>query len=138
MGLWLRPLSGVRAARRRLGALERRARGAGGFPQSGARNDTKLNPDEFAQLGRLYPVLGRLALEQRRKLQAQAQVVHVPQGTVIFDERQPCAGFPFLLQGGIRVRKSAASGRELPLYRVLPGESCVISSSCLLGHTDYN
>ena len=97
-----------------------------------------MNPDEFAQLGRLYPVLGQLTIEQRRKLKAQAQVVHVPQGTVIFDERQPCAGFPFLLQGGIRVRKSAASGRELPLYRVLPGESCVISSSCLLGHTDYN
>ncbi|MBK8337345.1 MAG: Crp/Fnr family transcriptional regulator [Sterolibacteriaceae bacterium] len=49
-----------------------------------------------------------------------------------------CHGFPFVLAGGIRVVKAAPNGRELPLYRVLPGETCVITSSCLLGHTDYN
>jgi CRP/FNR family transcriptional regulator len=42
------------------------------------------------------------------------------------------------MKGDIRVPKPAANGRELPLYRVLPGESCIISSSCLLGHSDYN
>jgi len=57
---------------------------------------------------------------------------------VLFDEHQPCLGFPFVLDGAIRVSKPAANGRELPLYRVLPGESCIISSSCLLGHADYN
>jgi len=62
----------------------------------------------------------------------------VPAGTVLFDERQPCQGFPFILDGGIRVSKPAANGRELPLYRVLPGESCIITSSCLLGHVAYN
>ncbi|MGB8250895.1 MAG: Crp/Fnr family transcriptional regulator, partial [Azonexus sp.] len=31
-----------------------------------------------------------------------------------------------------------ASGRELMLYRVTPGGSCIITSSCLLGHSDYN
>jgi CRP/FNR family transcriptional regulator len=62
----------------------------------------------------------------------------VPAGTVLFDESQPCQGFPFVLAGSIRVVKAAANGRELPLYRVLPGESCIITSSCLLGHVDYN
>jgi CRP/FNR family transcriptional regulator len=79
-----------------------------------------------------------LAPEQRRKLLAQAQIARLAPGVQVFDERQPCSAFPFVLEGAIRVRKSAPSGRELPLYRVLPGESCVISSSCLLGGTDYN
>ncbi len=61
-----------------------------------------------------------------------------PAGAMIFDEHQPCQGFPFILAGCIRVTKAAANGRELPLYRVLPGESCIITSSCLLGHADYN
>jgi CRP/FNR family transcriptional regulator len=43
-----------------------------------------------------------------------------------------------VLAGSIRVVKLAANGRELPLYKVLPGESCIITSSCLLGRTDYN
>ena len=86
----------------------------------------------------LYPVLDALPPALRAKVLEQAQTVSVPAGTVLFDERQPCQGFPFILAGGIRVLKPSASGRELPLYRVLPGESCIITSSCLLGHTDYN
>jgi CRP/FNR family transcriptional regulator len=90
-----------------------------------------------AALAELYPVLARLPAELARQLAA-AQVLTVPAGTVLFDERQPCQGFPFVLRGGIRVAKPAANGRELPLYRVLPGESCIITSSCLLGRTDYS
>lgn len=97
-----------------------------------------MNPGELQQLERLYPVVGRLSAPGRRRLQEQAQVVHVSRSALVFDEHQPCGGFPFLLAGGIGVRKVAANGRVLPLYRVLPGESCVISSSCLLGGTDYN
>lgn len=86
----------------------------------------------------LYPVLNALPSPLQAQVAAQAQTVVVPAGAVLFDERQPCQGFPFILRGGIRVLKPAANGRELPLYRVLPGESCIITSSCLLGHADYN
>src|SRR3970282_13340 len=50
----------------------------------------------------------------------------------------PCQGFPLLLSGNIRVIKAAPNGRELQLYRVTPGESCILTSSCLLGHTRYH
>ncbi|MEW5783260.1 MAG: Crp/Fnr family transcriptional regulator [Pseudomonadota bacterium] len=89
-------------------------------------------------LDALYPVLGELPDELRTRIAATIQPMSVPGGTVLFDERQPCQGFPFVLSGCIRVLKRTANGRELPLYKVLPGESCIITSSCLLGHTDYN
>ncbi len=86
----------------------------------------------------LYPVLGHLPAALQARFAAEAQQMRVPAGTVLFDERQPCQGFPFVLSGGIRVVKLAANGRELPLYKVMPGESCIITSSCLLGRQDYN
>jgi CRP/FNR family transcriptional regulator len=89
-------------------------------------------------LSSLYPVLSELPTTLCQQAIDQAQRLTVPAGTVVFDEHQPCQGFPFVISGGIRVIKPAANGRELPLYRVLPGESCIITSSCLLGHTDYN
>jgi CRP/FNR family transcriptional regulator len=89
-------------------------------------------------LAALYPVLDALPSDLAERLAAEAQAMTVPAGALVFDERQPCRGFPFVLKGGIRVVKLAANGRELPLYRVLPGESCIITSSCLLGRTDYN
>ncbi|MBI3140469.1 MAG: Crp/Fnr family transcriptional regulator [Rhodocyclales bacterium] len=90
------------------------------------------------QLQTLYPVLAALPEKLRRGVADAANAITVPAGTVIFDEHQPCQGFPFVLGGAIRVAKVSAGGRELPLYRVLPGETCIITSSCLLGNAPYN
>jgi len=94
--------------------------------------------DAAAALFELYPVLNGIDAKIRQRVADQVQTVSVPTGTVLFDEAQPCSRFPFIIQGPVRVLKSAANGRELPLYRVLPGETCIISSSCLLGHIAYN
>jgi CRP/FNR family transcriptional regulator len=96
------------------------------------------NDGRLADLLQLYPALGSLAPQAQLELAQAAQPVHLQAGTRVFDERDACQGFPFVLKGSIRVLKSAPNGRELPLYRVAPGETCIISSSCLLGHSDYN
>ena len=86
----------------------------------------------------LYPVLARLPAGLLQRVCDTMQTLSIPSGTAVFDEHQPCRGFPFVLDGAIRVVKLSAGGRELPLYRVRAGESCIITSSCLLGHADYN
>ena len=96
-----------------------------------------LDNDTQARLLQLYPMLRELPAAERETLLATANVMHVPAGTVMFDEDQPCQGFPLLLSGTIRVIKAAPNGRELQLYRVVPGESCILTSGCLLGHTRY-
>jgi CRP/FNR family transcriptional regulator len=96
-----------------------------------------LSGDQRTRLLQLYPSLAALPAAELDELLANAMVMPVPAGTVVFDENQPCQGFPMLLSGSIRVIKSAPSGRELQLYRVAPGESCILSSSCLLGHSRY-
>ncbi len=55
----------------------------------------------------------------------------------MFDAHSPCSGFPLVLSGSIRVLQRYPNGRELQLYRVKPGESCLLSGSCLLGETNY-
>ncbi len=59
-------------------------------------------------------------------------------GAILFEAASPCTGFPMLLEGSVRVVKSAPNGREVQLYRVTPGESCLLSSSCLLGGSAYS
>ncbi|MBI4939039.1 MAG: Crp/Fnr family transcriptional regulator [Nitrosomonadales bacterium] len=85
-----------------------------------------------------YPMLQSLPASQLADLQAGTAPMQLPAGTVVFDENQPCQGFPLLLSGSVRVIKAAASGRELQLYRVEPGESCILTSGCLLGHASYH
>ena len=85
-----------------------------------------------------YPVLAGLPDAMLGQLLRPEAVFSLPAGAQVFAEHQPCHGFPLLLEGSIKVVKQASSGRELLLYRVSPGGSCIISSSCLLGHSDYN
>jgi CRP/FNR family transcriptional regulator len=101
--------------------------------------DNHLNtPLDRAAVLKLYPVLAGLPAAELDALLQPRAVMHLPAGTQVFAEHQPCQGFPLLIAGSIKVIKLASSGRELMLYRVAPGGSCIISSSCLLGHTDYN
>lgn len=89
------------------------------------------------RLTALYPPLAALAPDRLDALLDDAPTMTVPAGTVMFDEQNPCMAFPLLLEGTVRVTKSAPNGRELQLYRVVPGEACVMTSSCLLGHAPY-
>lgn len=85
-----------------------------------------------------FPVFSSLPAPRLDALVAQAQLLHAPRGATLFDAKQPCRGFPLLLEGSVRVTKSAPSGREILLYRVEPGQGCILSGGCLLGHSDYS
>ena len=97
-----------------------------------------LDNNTQSRLLQKYPMLRELPVADQAELTAAASSVQISAGTVIFDEEQACHGFPMLLSGNIRVVKTAPNGRELQLYRVMPGESCILTSSCLLGNTRYH
>jgi CRP/FNR family transcriptional regulator len=84
-----------------------------------------------------YPVMRELSGGTLDALMASATFMAVPAGAMMFDENQPCMGFALLLSGSARVVKAAPNGRELHLYDVLPGETCILTSSCLLGKSTY-
>lgn len=84
-----------------------------------------------------FPVFAELDSARLNELLGEAQALRASAGSVLFDARQPCRGFPLLLEGSVRVVKTAPSGREILLYRVDPGEGCILSGGCLLGHMDY-
>ena len=90
-----------------------------------------------AKLLQQYPMLNALGSAQLEELLSNAASVRFPGGTILFDENQVCQGFPLLVSGSIRVIKTSINGRELVLYRVEPGETCILSSSCLLGNARY-
>jgi len=78
----------------------------------------------------LYPSLAQVqpalaALDQT------LSVYRVPADTVLFSENAACQGFPLVLQGEIKVSRNSGDGRSLELYRVVPGELCLVSSASL-------
>jgi CRP/FNR family transcriptional regulator len=84
-----------------------------------------------------FPFFRQLPAARLERLLAEAEIRRLPAGSVMFDASQPCRGFPLVLEGALRVAKCAPNGREILLYRVEPGQSCILSGGCLLGHSDY-
>jgi CRP/FNR family transcriptional regulator len=61
---------------------------------------------------------------------------HFAKGTVLYEEGFPCPLVPLILSGTVRVYKMGETGREITLYRVSPGEMCILSSTCALTGQD--
>src|SRR6056297_3136832 len=66
-----------------------------------------------------------------------ARNVKAPAGQSVFRPGQECPGFLSLRAGSIRVTLAGASGREVVLYRVRPGEVCLQTFSCLMDGRVY-
>jgi CRP/FNR family transcriptional regulator len=62
----------------------------------------------------------------------------LPRGAVLFRAGDAAEGFVVVLSGRIEVRLTAASGREILLYAVEPGESCVQTTLGLMGDEPYS
>ena len=85
-----------------------------------------------------FPGLSQLETDLREKLVARSRVVDVPEGTVIFGPGVAPENLLLLLDGTVRVQQVSEGGREIVLYRVHAGESCVLTTACLLAYEDYS
>lgn len=78
----------------------------------------KLDKDAVAKLGELTPMV-------------------LPAGHILFRPGDEVAGFVLALSGRVGVYLVGANGRELLLYSVEPGETCVQTTLGLLGEQHY-
>lgn len=86
--------------------------------------------DRFDGLSKLEPAL-------RNVLTTRSHVVRLPADSVIFGPGKSPDNLLLLLQGTVRVQQLAESGREVVLYRVTAGESCVLTTACMLAYEDH-
>ena len=85
-----------------------------------------MNTDPVA----LYPALAHV-VPSLRALGPAAEPVSVAANTILFHANSACQGFPLVLTGEIKVSRHSSDGRSLELYRVVPGELCLVSSASL-------
>ena len=74
----------------------------------------------------------------RDRLLRVAQIRNYPKGQEVFGPRNIPDSLLFLLEGTIRVSQTSENGRDIVLYRVDAGESCVLTTACMLAEEAYN
>lgn len=84
-----------------------------------------------------FPPLRQLPASDFARLRNGSIVVVLPEGSRIFGPGQAPENFLLLLDGTIRVQQVSEGGREIVLYRVSAGESCALTTACLMGYEEY-
>ncbi len=84
---------------------------------------------------------GALAgLEDRAKdiIVKSMQPLKIPVGGKLFRPGDQCFNFLVVKDGSVKVLVTTETGREIVLYRVKAGETCVLTSACLLSGAVYD
>ncbi len=85
-----------------------------------------------------FPALAHLSAEDRELLMRESNLINAPADTTVFGPGQRPDHLLMVLDGTVRVQHLSEKGREIVLYRVKGGQSCVLTTSCLLAHEEYS
>ena len=63
--------------------------------------------------------------------------ITAPAGMVVFGPGAQPEQMMLVLDGCVRVQHVSEGGRQIVLYRVQGGESCIMTTACLMAHEAY-
>ena len=66
-----------------------------------------------------------------------SSIITLPEKKTVFHQGDACSNYLIILDGKVKVFTRAENGREILLYRLFAGDSCVLTTSCLLGNKSY-
>jgi CRP/FNR family transcriptional regulator len=90
------------------------------------------NPDLISRWLATFPDLTELDEPHRAELLGATQFNRLREGDIAYRQGQQCQAYVMCIEGQTRVFKTSESGREILLYQVGPGETCVLTTSCLM------
>ena len=74
----------------------------------------------------------------REKLLENSHEISYSKGDTIHGGEEDCMGILIIKSGGLRTYMLSEDGREITLYRLTPGDVCVLSSSCVLQNITFD
>lgn len=89
------------------------------------------------ELSKIVPFFSSASEEINSEFAKNCMAQSFKKGVVLSMEGDSVTYFPILKSGTIRVYKVGSSGQEITLYRINPGESCILTISCLLAKNNF-
>jgi CRP/FNR family transcriptional regulator len=90
-----------------------------------------------ARWKKVLPELAEIDAASAGGILERAREVSLPSQSAVFHQGDRCIHYLLVLEGVVKVLMRALNGREIVLYRLGAGDSCVLTTSCLFGNTRY-
>ncbi len=85
----------------------------------------------------VLPKLAQSADKITSHLLDSSNIISLAESKHVFRQGDACQHYLIVLQGKVKVFTRAENGREILLYRLFRGDSCVLTTSCIFGHKNY-
>lgn len=96
-----------------------------------------LDPAVLQHTQAMFPMLAACPSAFLKRFRTRTVYGEVSAGSIVCSEGQSCGALAMVLEGSVRVRKTAENGREITLYRIEPGDSCVLTASCIISGATF-
>ena len=84
------------------------------------------------EIKEFFPIWDKMTAGQQEALVSGARRQVLKKGTVIHRDTEDCAGLLLLEEGQLRAYMLSEEGREITVYRLLEGDICLFSASCMI------
>ena len=88
--------------------------------------------DQIAKWHTLFPAIARLPQEEKQIASENIQFLELRIGDIAYLQGGDCPNYLMCLSGQTRIFKRSPSGKEILIYRVGSGGTCVLTTQCLL------
>ena len=88
------------------------------------------------QLEKEYEFLQTLSGEAKQVIASRLVVHDYEAGYKLINGAEACLGFSFILKGVVRVYRINDEGREVTLYKLRRGDSCFLTTLCILSEEE--
>ena len=97
-----------------------------------------MNRQELVELfENTFPFWNKLSESDKETFIRSSQHVHFKKGTNIHDGNE-CTGVILIKSGSLRLYLLSEDGKEVTLYRLFPGDMCMLSASCVLENITFD
>lgn len=84
------------------------------------------------EIKEFFPIWDKMTAGQQEAIVSGARRQVLKKGTVIHRDTEDCAGLLLLEEGQLRAYMLSEEGREITVYRLLEGDICLFSASCMI------
>lgn len=84
-----------------------------------------------------FPFLNKMRSQFKESFFKSISVYKFEKGQIILGNQESCHGLPLVIEGSIRVYQISKDAKEITLYRIEAGSSCVITATCIMNKSMF-
>lgn len=83
------------------------------------------------------PFLKKMSFDVRQEIYSKSVLRHYSAGEII-SNNETCSGMIIVFKGQVRAYIGSKNGKQISIYRLLEGDVCVLSASCVMNNLTFD